>query len=175
MNEALEDKQLIENAKADPEQFAALYNKYINKIYQFIYYRVKNDKDTAFDLSAEVFTRALKNLPNFQWQGFPYSAYLYRTARSLCQEHYGKKIAINIDDIVIKDESSVTNPDKTDLLILWDEIRKLKPPLPEIFELHFLKGLSYEEIGEIIGKNSGAIRTAISRAISNLQKKYGQI
>ena len=132
-------------------------------------------KDAAFDLSAEVFTRALKNLPNFKWQGFPYSAYLYRTARSVCQEHYGQKKEINIEEITIKDDSDVTIPEKTDLLLLWEEINKLKPPLPEIFELHYLEGLTYDEIAETVNMKSGAIRTAISRAISNLQKQYGQI
>lgn len=173
LNDA-EDKQLIENAKKDVQFFGALYSKYIDKIYQYIYYRVNNDKETALDLAAEVFTRALKNLPNFKWQGYPYSAYLYQVARSVCCEHYGEKTTINIDDIAIQDEKNVTSEQKADLHILWEEINLLKPPLPEIFEMHFVEGLTYDEIAQVINKKPGAIRTAISRAIANLKQTYAK-
>lgn len=85
-----EDKALVEAAQHNTEAFAALYSKYVDKIYNYIYYRVNAHATTAEDLTAEVFMRALRRLPDFEWQGHPYSSYLYQIACSVISEQYKK-------------------------------------------------------------------------------------
>lgn len=170
-----EDQRLIANAQEDPEAFRELYNKYVDKIFQFIYYRVGEHREVAQDLTAEVFTRALKQLPKFQWRGFPYSAYLYRVARSICQEHYRRVEPIDdIEETVVVDRKSMTAATQMDLQLLWKEIGQYGSDVREVFELRYLEDLSYDEIAEIIGKSPGAIRTLVSRTIDKLQDTYGQ-
>jgi RNA polymerase sigma-70 factor (ECF subfamily) len=170
-----EDYQLITNAQQDPEAFRELYNKYVDQIFQFVYYRVGSHREEAQDITAEVFTRALKLLPKFKWQGFPYSAYLYRVARSVCQEYYRKeKPTEGIADTVIVDTKSMGSETQADLQLLWKRIQKYGPDIVQIFELRYLEDRSYEEIAAIVGKSPGTIRTAVSRTIDKLQASYGQ-
>lgn len=177
MSQEHEDKQLIERAQANPEEYAALYSKYVDRIFQYIYYKTGQHRDTAEDLTAEVFLRAMRNLEKFTWQGHPYSSYLYQIARSVCQEQYARseKATVDIEDLVLKDESpggGNTGEMTAELRMLWDHINALDPPLPEIFQLRYIEDLPFDEIGIIVGKKAGAVRTALSRATKKLQEAY---
>lgn len=166
---AHEDKQLVVDAQADSQAFAQLYTKYVDKIFQFIYYRVGQDREQAMDLTAEVFTRGLQNIHRFEWQGYPYSAYLYRIARSICQEHYKKPAPDSIEEIVISDEKTESPIQNADVRLVWEQINQLPDDIREIFELRYIEDLSFEQIAEVVGKKPGAIRTALSRATKKLQ------
>lgn len=171
-DDTLIDKLLIEQAQADPEQFAVLYQKYTDRIFQFIYYRVNNDRETALDLTAEVFMRALRTIHAFTWQGLPYSAYLYRIARSVCIEQYSKhQPLIDISDIDIPDTQQSPN-EAAEITLIWKKISTFPKDTQELFELHYLEGLSYEEIGSLLNKKPSSLRTTMTRAIATLRKYY---
>lgn len=169
-----EDKQLVEQAQQHPEHFAALYTKYVDRIFQYIYYKTGQHQDTAEDLTAEVFTRCLKNIAHFEWQGYPYSSYIYQVARSVCIEQYAQneKQTVDIEEVIISGGSGENAALQTELHILWERVNELDPPLPEIFELRYIEDLPYEEIAVIIGKKPGAVRTSVSRALKKLQESY---
>ena len=61
---AIDEDQLIEQAKTDPEAFGKLYEIYVEKIYNYVYYRIGNQQE-AEDLTAKVFHRALNHIPNY--------------------------------------------------------------------------------------------------------------
>jgi RNA polymerase sigma-70 factor (ECF subfamily) len=73
---------LVAQAKTDPEAFGALYERYVQKIYSYVYYRTGNQHD-AEDLTAKVFQRALVSLDRYTSRGLPFSAWLYRIAHNL--------------------------------------------------------------------------------------------
>lgn len=169
-----EDYELIKRAQAHPDHFAALYNKYVDKIFQFIYYRTGQNKQLAQDLTAETFTRALQALPKFQWQEHPYSTYLYTVARSVCVKQYKEKVTIDVDTIQIESNAHVSQSEGVDALLLWEYVATLPPKTQELLQLRFIEDLSFDDIAQIVGKSSGLIRTAISRALKNIKKEYEQ-
>ena len=73
---------LARAAEGDNEAFGILYDRYIGRIYNYIYYRTGNQHD-AEDLTSRVFTRAIKHIPNYEDRGLPFSAWLYRIAHNL--------------------------------------------------------------------------------------------
>ena len=73
------EKDIIEKAKKDPQAFAELFDYYFDKIFHYILYRTGN-AETARDIAAEVFFKAQKNIKNFRFMGYPFSAWLYRMA-----------------------------------------------------------------------------------------------
>ena len=81
-----EDK-LIEQAKTDPEAFGKLYELYVDRVYNYIYYRVGNEPD-AEDLTAKVFYKALNHIPHYHNRGKPFAAWLYRISRNLVANWY---------------------------------------------------------------------------------------
>src|SRR3972149_11892785 len=78
----LDDAALVARAKAEGEAFGVLYERYVKKIYNYMYYRTGNERD-AEDLTARVFQRALAHLEHYTERGLPFSAWLYRIAPHL--------------------------------------------------------------------------------------------
>ena len=85
--------------KGSVEDFGRLYDLYIKKIYNFIYYKTHH-QETAEDLVSIVFTKALKKINTFDNSG-TFSAWLYRIARNTVIDHYRtKKLDYNISNKV---------------------------------------------------------------------------
>lgn len=167
------DAALIQAAQANPEYFAALYEKYAEPLYRFIFFRVGQDAAAAEDLTAEVFVKALRDLPNYEDRGYPYSTYLYRLARNICIDHYRTQQHQPHELEVATDVTAAHDPAlQTDIQLLWQKLRSYDPITIEVFTLRYLDGLSFDEISQMVGKSSGALRTLVSRTISQLQKEY---
>lgn len=166
------DAELIARAQQNHANFHALYEKYVDRIFRYVYYRTGQHTETAEDLTAEVFTRALGNLDTYEDRGYAYSAYLFQVARSVCREQYGKPVVANIDDVVIPSNAHHVTELQTDLSLLWKRISEFPDHVQEIFELRYIEDLAYEDIGRIVGKKPGAIRTLVSRTIQQLQHSY---
>ena len=64
-DQEFDEDQLIESAKTDPDAFGQLYELYVDRVYNYIYYRVGNHHD-AEDLTAKVFFRALNHIPRYK-------------------------------------------------------------------------------------------------------------
>src|ERR1700741_4050582 len=77
-----EERRLIEAAQSDPVRFGDLYECSFSVVYAYVSRRVA-DRAAAEDLTAEVFSRALTNLPRFKWTGAPFAAWLFRIASNL--------------------------------------------------------------------------------------------
>src|SRR6266436_10228078 len=80
--EATEERHLIEAAQRDPVCFAELYESYFELVYVYVARRVRNRAETE-DVTAEVFRKALANLPRFKWTGAPFAAWLFRIASNM--------------------------------------------------------------------------------------------
>src|ERR671922_431530 len=65
----------------DREAFAELYDEYVDRVYRYLLYRVRDASD-AEDLTSEVFTRAFANIKRYRWQGKSFLAWLYTIARN---------------------------------------------------------------------------------------------
>ena len=78
----MEDSDLVEFAKDDKAAFGEIYERYLDKIYNYIYYRTGNQQD-AEDLTAKVFYRAMSHIDNYIDKGVPFQAWLYRIAHNL--------------------------------------------------------------------------------------------
>jgi len=78
----LEDSELVIIAHGDSAAFGELYERYVKKIYSYIYYRTGNAHD-AEDLTSRVFHRALVHIETYVERGIPFSAWLYRIAHNL--------------------------------------------------------------------------------------------
>jgi RNA polymerase sigma-70 factor, ECF subfamily len=71
--------EIIERAKCDPTAFGVLYDRYVERIYRFVYSRV-HERCLAEDITEEVFLNALKSMANYRETGASFSACLYTIA-----------------------------------------------------------------------------------------------
>lgn len=173
-----EEMTLINEARTDPDAFGVLYERYVGKIYNYVYYRVGNTND-AEDLTARVFFKALKSIGNYRHMGLPFSAWLYRIAHNLVANYHRdrtKMSEVSIENLILADSSRAAAPEATlakkqDDAYLLKLINELSPQKRELVILKFVQKLSNEEIGMIFGKTEGAIKSLYHRTLTELKEK----
>ena len=156
------------------KDFTRLYDKYVDKIYQFIYYKTHH-KETAEDLTSTVFIKALDNFDSFNEEKGSFSTWLYRISRNTVIDFYRtKKSNINIEDVwdLSGQEDIERDIDITKKIEnVKDYLKKLKSEQREIVLLRVWEGMSYEEIAQITGKTEGSCKMMFSRSIKTLREE----
>ena len=173
----LDEKALVERAKSDHDAFGELYNRYIERIYNYILYRTGNRED-AEDLAARTFQRALKHIPNYVDKGIPFSAWLYRIARNLVANHHrdtGRRKMVSLDEIINLHEGEGT-PERIVQMVeneetLLQAIRRLPSDRQELLLLKFLDRMPNVEIGSVLGRSEGAIKSLYHRTLQSLREE----
>ncbi len=170
------DSTLIARAKKDPEAFGALYERYVDKIYSYICYRVGNDQD-AEDLTARTFYRALDHFPSYEDRGAPFSAWLYRIAHNLVanwhRDHSRRKM-ISLDDLVLRapqgkgPDAQAERSDEDDVMLA--AVRGLAPDRQQLIILKHVEDMTNAEIGEVMGRTEGAIKSLYHRTLVTLRE-----
>jgi len=175
----IDEINLINAAKKDPMEFGKLYEIYIDRIYNYIYFRV-GDAHDAEDITARVFFKALKSISSYKHMGLPFSAWLYRIAHNLVANHHRdhsrlKEISLeSIPDPVLPqkhDYPEVTMQKKDEASLLLALISDLPPVRQELISLKFLDKLSNAEIGKILRKSEGAVKSLYHRTLLELREK----
>jgi RNA polymerase sigma-70 factor (ECF subfamily) len=180
-----EEVTLINTAKTDPEAFGLLYERYVERIYNYIYFRVGSVGD-AEDLTAKVFFKALRNIGGYRHMGLPFSAWLYRIAHNLVANYHrdrSKMQEISIENLVVVDKSKTSAPEhlmeeQQQTAFLLNLVNDLSPQKRELIILKYVQKLSNEEIGQILGKTEGAIKSLYHRTLVELKeraKKYSDV
>jgi RNA polymerase sigma-70 factor (ECF subfamily) len=175
MNDTIDissDEAVLARAvEGDQESFGLLYERYVGRIYNYVYYRTGNHHD-AEDLTARVFFRAIRSIRSFQDRGLPISAWLYRIAHNLVANWHrdkSRRPEILLDDgigihfPVDHPETTLMQAEERDRLLVI--IRKLPPERQQLLILKFVDHLSNAEIGQIMGRTEGAIKSLYHRTL----------
>lgn len=172
-----QEKQILDQAIAgDEEAFGILYQKNIKKIYNYIYYRTGNSND-AEDLTARVFQRALNHITRYKKTNVPFSAWLYRIAHNLVANWHrdGKrKKEVPIEEhTYLREKQDV--PEKEiegiqEIELLLAAIHMLSNDRQMVLILKYVEDLSNKEIGRIMRKSEGAIKSLYHRTLIELRK-----
>ncbi len=95
-----DDRPLIERVrKGDQDAVRALYERYFDRIYNYVYARLGRAQD-AEDLAIDTMTRGLTRLDLFQDQGVAFSSWIYRIAHNATIDHYrrhGKVVLVSLE------------------------------------------------------------------------------
>lgn len=177
----ISDAELVERARHDPEAFGQLYERYVDKIYNYMYYRTGNHYD-AEDLTAKVFHQALIHVKRYVERGLPFSAWLYRIAHNLVANWYRSKSrhVVNLDEVTASalqhpgevPEKSFEHQDEQRLLLRL--LRRLPEDRQQLVILKFVNQLSNQEIGQIMGRSEGAIKSLYHRTLLTLRELWIQ-
>ena len=171
-----DEKEILkEAAQGNEEAFGLLYENYVDRIFNYIYYRTGNVHD-AEDLTARVFQRAMKHIPNYQDRGVPFSAWLYRIAHNLVANWHrdrSRKKEIAITEMMSlparneHPETTLLRTEKQEALLRL--IRTLPPDRQQLLILKFVEGYSNAEIGEIMNRSEGAVKSLYHRTLLALR------
>ena len=172
-----DESLLVEQAKQDPAAFGLLYEKYVQKIYNYIYYRTGNHHD-AEDLTAKTFHRAMRHIPSYEQRGVPFSAWLYRIAHNVVANWHrdrSRRKVIALDELVLHQQWRPSpeglveaDEEKRELLKV---IRRLPADRQLLLILKFVEGMSNQAIGQVMGRSEGAVKSLYHRTLLALRKE----
>lgn len=174
---ASEDVDLIERARTDPEAFGVLYEKYVDRIYVYIFHRVGNAQD-AEDLTARTFHRALGSMQTYEERGLPFAAWLFRIAHNLVANWHrdrSRRRFLSIDRIWShrndSDDPERELEKKETHDALWDAINGLPDERRDLLIYKFGSRLSNVEIGDAMDKSESAVKSLYFRTLAALRKE----
>lgn len=175
-NNITQDLIWVQKAKEHPAHFEALYNKYYEQILKYVYQRVES-KEEAYDITAQVFTKAMLHLSNYEFKGLPFSAWLYRIAANELNMLFRKNkvqhvINADINSLhQIKEEINFNEDDEEKINLILSEISNLNEDEIQLIEMRFFEKRSFKEISEILDITENNAKVKTYRVLDKLKEK----
>jgi RNA polymerase sigma-70 factor (ECF subfamily) len=184
-----EERACVERARDDPRAFVLLYDHYFPRVHDYVHYRV-SDRQDAEDVIAEVFLKALRELPHFQWHHRnSFAAWLFRIAHNLVvdtyRQHEQEDVAPTpperLSDAALQDAVPLSSraPQPEQALArqeTFDHMRTLvstlSPRRQEVVTLRFFGGLRNKEIAQVLNLDERTIASHLSRGLQDLRDRY---
>ncbi len=175
-----DDQALITAYKnGDPDAFGVLYDRYIERIYRFIYYKTF-DTATAEDLTSSTFYKALTKIDTLDLSRGNFSTWIYRIARNTVIDHYRTDreetgMSDDVFDLPVDDRTVESLDARHALATVTSYLKNLSAEQREIITLRIWEERSYKEIAEIIGGTEGSVKMSFSRTIRKLREDLGPL
>ncbi|MGW5176683.1 sigma-70 family RNA polymerase sigma factor [Streptomyces sp. NPDC004082] len=175
------EPELLARARTgDREAFAALYDQHYRQVYGYLLVRTHN-KHLAEDLTQEVFTRALRRIGSFTWQGTAFAGWLATIAKNLYLDELTLGRTRLETAVAEFHETHCTGPGTESLALreleaieaqetLHSVLHTLNAHQRHCLELRFLSEMSAQETALAMGRSVGAVKTLTYRALRNLRE-----
>lgn len=165
------------------EQFSQIYDKYIEKIYRFVYLKVSS-QETAEDLTSKVFMKGWEAyqksqtpMPNAQKPIENIGAFLYQIARNTVADYYRERGRTNTISSEVLPEIADSGDSvfekavlSADMNVVKACISKLKQEHQDVIIWHYLEDMPIREIAVILGKPDGTVRVMLHRGLKELKQ-----
>jgi RNA polymerase sigma-70 factor (ECF subfamily) len=159
----------------DQGAFPSLYEAYYGRVYRYLLSRTSNQSDTE-ELTSRTFLNAFANLDRYQGRGKGFSSWLMSIAHNLLANWYrdrGRRpptasldAAIDVAADLPAPESSLERNELTQQVRA--AVEQLAADRQQLISLKYVDGLSNAEIGRIMGRTEGAIKSLHHRTLQQL-------
>lgn len=175
-----DDAQLVAAYRGgDQAAFGVLYDRYLDKIYRFIFYKTF-DTPTAEDLTSSTFFKALNKIGTLDLTRGTFSAWIYSIARNTVIDHYRSRhmaaaTGEDVFDLSEENRTEETLDAKESLATVHEYLKTLSPLQREIVTLRLWEERSYADIAVIVGGTESSVKMAFSRTIRKLREDLGPL
>ncbi len=167
---------LVSKCQQNPKYFAAIYEKYYEPLYLFVYKRVDNEAATD-DLVAKVFMRCLMHIKQYKFQGVPFSAWMYKIAINEINQFFRKQKKLSrtvsmqqqhVDQLYeyIDHQGPQFDPN----VIVAALLESLSAKELQFIELRFFEQYSFKEMAYLLGTTEGNAKIKTYRILDKLKK-----
>lgn len=182
----MNEKELIEWARFNPKAFGELYDAYYPKIYGYVY-RITGDHALAGDITSETFLKAFIAIGSFKWKGISISSWFFRIAANELNQYFRKRryTPRTLTDLGIRDTTAWDNRltpghEANEIVARMEDmeefegVRRCLQSLPavvqQVIALRYFEDLSIRDIGQIMKKKEGTVKSLLSRGLDKLKK-----
>jgi RNA polymerase sigma factor (sigma-70 family) len=158
----------------DKPPFEELYHEFLPRIYAFIRAQLR-DQAEAEDVTSTVFIKAYEAYPRYEPRGGSPAAWLFQIARNACLDHHrgtGRRErlarAVAAQPDLPSDPASMAE-DRLQYRELIELVARLPERQREIIALRH-SGLSFLEVGNLVGAGEDAVKMAYHRALKALRE-----
>lgn len=166
------DARLVAAARADRQAFGALYDRYFERVLAYARLRIR-DTSACEDVTSTVFANALAKLESFRGEG-SFAGWLFQIARNAVYDRQRQLVPEQLSESVAalgpSAEQRLVDQERADLL--RHLVRSLEPEQQHLLALRYGAGLSYAEIGVIVGAPEGTVRVRLHRLLHHLRERY---
>jgi len=168
---------LVERAKGgDREAFEELYLLHFDRIYGYLQMSVGNKHD-AEDLTNQTFVKMIESIDRFEWRKVPISAWLFRIAHNLAMDHFRARRRWQPEEEPPEPHGSEERSAEEHAFhaigeqSMLEMIEVLSEDQRQVLTLKFVFDFSNAEVGTILGKSEGAVKSLQHRALGSLQRQ----
>ncbi len=167
---------MVAVAGGDLAAMSEIYARRNRQLFRF-FFRMVGRQAPAEDLTHEVFLRMMRYRQTYR-AGELFEAWMYRIARNVFTDHTKRhrlEIPAVEGQMELVESTRPTPLDSVvkqqDLALLHKALRGLPDEKRELIVLSRFQGLTYEEIGRIVGCEPGTVKVRVFRAM----KEMGQV
>jgi RNA polymerase sigma-70 factor (ECF subfamily) len=162
----------------DESMYGVLYGKLSGMIYRLTYGLLQNKED-AEEVLQDSFEYAFRNLHRFDGRKSAFKTWLYQIALSRCRNKRRRKWlpSFSLNQLLGQDVTDTETPLPDETLALsgeqkavWQALKQLSPKLRETALLRYYEGLTYGEIGDIVGVPAKTAESRMRLAHQELKK-----
>jgi len=167
------------------EAFGRLVDRHKERVYAMLM-RLTGDPQAAEELAHEAFVRSYRNLKNFRGKS-RFSTWLTQIAINLARDHIRERQrskAVSLEAILERDPDTLQFAERRshydplaevsarDMIEKFEiALRELPQNYREVFVLHHIQDVSYEDIAAATGDSVGSLKVRAHRARKLLKDK----
>jgi len=172
----LEEAYVISQVRAGKaDAFTEIVTYYEASILRYLY-RLTGDRGVAQDLTQDTFVQAYKGILKTKNE-ISFKAWLYRIATNNALQFQRRKRLLSFIPFTRSEEMNIPSTEDTsaridERIVIEEVLLKVPQEQRVCMVLHFVEGLKYREVAEIIGISEDAVRMRVARGRQTFLKIY---
>ena len=178
-----QEGELLKRIQSDPKEFGTLFDIYYKPIFGYLFRRT-GDYDLAKDMAAETFLKAFLKIQSFTWRGISISSWLYKIATNEANQFSRKQKYKPLTLERILDYELLHQPDSEieragledelkahkDFILVQQALMQMDLKYQEVIALRYFESKDIREIGEILNKPEGTVKSLLFRGLEKLRQ-----
>jgi RNA polymerase sigma-70 factor (ECF subfamily) len=170
---SVEDAVISRARQGDVAAVGRLYQTYSGPVYRYLLYRL-GSVEIAEDLTAEVFLKMIKALPDYWPLKAPFRAWLFQIARNLAVDQFRK---MKVRDHVNLNEELAASGESPDTIAerqltsdrLLEALEDLSQSQRDVVVMRFVADMPIAEVAAAVGKSQSAVKALQLRGLQELR------